>query len=72
MDHKQSISDRINNLRLNHEKDNQATIEEKETQMRSRLNLRVSVYDKVKFINQLDNCKETKKIKSFNYTFDIS
>jgi hypothetical protein len=58
IDHKKSIYNRIENLRRTQTLNNQASLEEKETQMRSRVNLRVSVYDKVRNINsQLNNCK---------------
>jgi len=67
LDHKKSIYNRIENLRRTQTLNNQATLEEKETQMRSRMNLRVSVYDKVKNINsQLNNCKKI-KIKNLNF-----
>jgi hypothetical protein len=56
-DHKKSIYNRIENLRKTQTLNNQALLEEKETQMRSRLNLRVSVHDRVRNLNsQLNNC----------------
>lgn len=56
-DNKNSINKRIENLKRTQSIMNQAKLEEKETQMPSRVNLRVSVYDKAKNINsQLNNC----------------
>ena len=58
LDHKKSIYNRIENLRKTQNSNTKSTLQEKEVQMRSRMNRGVSVYDKAKSINnKLNTCK---------------
>jgi hypothetical protein len=60
MDPRNSITNRIEQLRTNFEKNKEGNQESKEASSRNRINLvgRSSVYDRVKFIeSQLEKCK---------------
>lgn len=59
MDHRNSIANRIEQLRKNYEKNKEGNQENQEDATRKRMNFvgRSSVYDRVKFIeSQLEKC----------------